>query len=326
MENQNLTTAQPERDIEVVTTEIKTLRKQAQQMALMYAIEIGARLKEAKGILAHGEWGDWLKDRAEFSQSTAQNFIRIYEEYGSEQLQLFGKTSNSQTLGNLPYTKALKLLAIPADEREEFVQEHRVEDMSTRDLDALIKERDEAMRAAEDARMRTDIAEEAAADAAKKLEELEHIAQEKEEFMKTFEKLKEAVASAKEQEKRAKAKLDELKQNPQVPESAIKKIKAEAAAKAAEDAQAEINKQLEDMQKRLQEITAQKEKAERDAEALKVRAALANPEVVQFKAIFEQLQEALRKLGTLINSIKQQDADTAGKLQAALRQVVQQYI
>ena len=35
--------------------------------------------------------------------------------------------AESQTLGNLPYTHALKLLALPAEEREEFAQEHHVE-------------------------------------------------------------------------------------------------------------------------------------------------------------------------------------------------------
>ena len=50
-----------QRDINVVTTEIKTLCSQAQSMLLLYAIEIGRRLREAKDILPHGEWGAFLR-------------------------------------------------------------------------------------------------------------------------------------------------------------------------------------------------------------------------------------------------------------------------
>ena len=108
----------PPRDIDTVTGEIITICKQAQTMALMYAIEIGRRLKEAKSLLPHGEWGNWLKERVEFSPSTAQNFMKIFDEYGTEQISLFGDKANTQTLGNLPYTKALRLLSLPAEERE----------------------------------------------------------------------------------------------------------------------------------------------------------------------------------------------------------------
>ncbi|MCI2105424.1 MAG: DUF3102 domain-containing protein [Intestinimonas sp.] len=136
-----------DRTIQAVTLEIKTLHQQFKQIVLGYAIEIGRRLVEAKSMLGHGEWGDWLRNEVEFSQSTANNLMRIFEEYGADQMGLFGPEANSQTLGNLPYTKALKLLAIPVEEREAFAEEHDVEHLSTRELDKLIHERDEALSA-----------------------------------------------------------------------------------------------------------------------------------------------------------------------------------
>ena len=95
-------------------------------------------------MLPHGAWGGWLREEVEYSKSTANNFMRIFEEYGNSQMSMFGPEAKSQTLGNLPYTKALRLLAIPEEEREEFVEANHVEDLSTRELDRLIKERDEA--------------------------------------------------------------------------------------------------------------------------------------------------------------------------------------
>ena len=138
----------PVRTVEVVTLEIRTLQRQAQQVVLGYAIEIGRRLEEVKAMLPHGRWGDYLKNEVAYSQSTAQNFMRIFREYGASQQSLFGGVANSQTLGNLTYTKALQLLALPdAEERERFVAEHDVESMSTRELDKALKEREEALEA-----------------------------------------------------------------------------------------------------------------------------------------------------------------------------------
>jgi len=143
----------PVRTVEVVTLEIRSLKQNAarilQQIALDYAIQIGQRLVELKAMVPHGQWGDYLKREVEYSQSTAQNLMRIYREYGASQQSLFGGVANSQALGNLPYTKALQLLALPdAEERERFVAEHDVEAMSTRELDKALKEREEALEAA----------------------------------------------------------------------------------------------------------------------------------------------------------------------------------
>lgn len=139
----------PPRTVETVTLEIRTLQRQAQQIMLGYAVEIGRRLEEVKAILPHGQWGDYLKNEVDYSQSTANNFMRIYREYGAAQQSLFGGEAKSQAFANLTYTKALRLLAIPnEEEREQFMVEHDVEGMSNRELDKALKEREEALEAA----------------------------------------------------------------------------------------------------------------------------------------------------------------------------------
>ena len=104
-------TPDPPRTVETVTLEIRTLQRQAQQIMLGYAVEIGRRLEEVKAILPHGQWGDYLKNEVDYSQSTANNFMRIYREYGAAQQSLFGGEAKSQAFANLTYTKALRLLA-----------------------------------------------------------------------------------------------------------------------------------------------------------------------------------------------------------------------
>ena len=97
-------------------------------------VVIGQALREAKGQLAHGEWGDWLRDRVNFSQGTAENYMRIAEQVHGE-----------STLLDLPYTKILALLAVPETEREQFAQDNQVEDKSVSEIKRLIRERDEAL-------------------------------------------------------------------------------------------------------------------------------------------------------------------------------------
>ncbi|MBE7018212.1 MAG: DUF3102 domain-containing protein, partial [Ruminococcaceae bacterium] len=107
------------RDINSITAEIRTIKQSVGYLLLNSYIELGRRLVEAKELLPHGEWGAWLRDEAEFSQSTANNMMNIFREYGADQASLFGE-AKSQTLGNLTYSKAVALLQVPAEEREEF--------------------------------------------------------------------------------------------------------------------------------------------------------------------------------------------------------------
>ena len=139
--NEMTTTRTPE----IVAAEIRTFTASM----LNNIIEIGRRMAEVKEMLPHGEFMGWVEENTGYSQSTANNFMRLFAEYGDRQGSLFGAEVNSQTFANLTYSKALALLALPSGEREEFVESHDVEDMSTRELKEAIRERDEAKAAAE---------------------------------------------------------------------------------------------------------------------------------------------------------------------------------
>lgn len=150
------------RGIKDITEEIIYIRTSAQNMALMYACEIGRRLTEAKSLLGHGEWMPWLEEKVQFSQSSANRFMRLYREYGERVSELF---SNSSTLANLSVSNALSLLALPENERESFVEEHDAEHLSTEEFKQLIRERDEALEAKKHAEELQDEAERERAEA-----------------------------------------------------------------------------------------------------------------------------------------------------------------
>ena len=123
------------RSIDTITAEIQFYKQQAGVSIL----EIGKRLIEAKEQLSHGEWLPWLKGKVDFSERTANDFMKLAREW-----------PNPQTFADFGPSKALALLAVPAEEREEFAQAVHAEDLSVRELKQMIRERDEAIRALEE--------------------------------------------------------------------------------------------------------------------------------------------------------------------------------
>lgn len=332
------------RDIGIITMEIKTLHRQAQQVVLGYAIEIGRRLREAKEQLPHGKWGEWLKTEVEFSQSTANNFMRIFEEYGAHQISLFGGEANSQALGNLSYTKALALLAIPEDEREEFAETNHVADISSRELDRLIRERDEARAEAEHKE-----AERQAAESARlKMSEEMQMAN------RRLEQLNADVKSAEETRKQLEQELESVKNAPievavetVIDQQAI----AEAVAKAEADAKEKLRKAkekeekakaaLDTMKKQLddQKVAQQKAVAEARAAALaetssnlqrvqelEKQVALADPDAQTFKLLFEQVQESFSKMMQALGRMEERNSDVAENLRKAAIALSNQFL
>ena len=90
-------------------------------MVLNASIEVGRRLTEAKAKLPHGSWGEYLKNEVDYSPSQAQNLMRVFREYGSDQQSLFGGEAKSQTFGRLTFSQALSLLVIPDEDEREIV-------------------------------------------------------------------------------------------------------------------------------------------------------------------------------------------------------------
>lgn len=111
------------RTIETITGDILEAKRQGGEAILT----IGRCLIEAKEMLSHGEWRSWLEERVEFSERSAQRFMRLAREW-----------SNPTTLSDLGASKALMLLALPEGERERFVEDHNVIDMSARQLEQAI--------------------------------------------------------------------------------------------------------------------------------------------------------------------------------------------
>lgn len=108
------------------------IRFYSQQTALNM-IEVGKRLIEAKQHVPHGEWEQWLEKRVDLSYRSAARFMQAARE-----------VSNLPTLATLSQSKICAILDLPVDQRESFIQDNPVEQMSTRQVQAAVKAQKEA--------------------------------------------------------------------------------------------------------------------------------------------------------------------------------------
>ena len=319
----NVNGAKIVRTVDVIAAEIRALTA----TMLSNIVEIGRRMVEAKELLPHGEFGPWLKANTGYSTSTANNYMRLFLEYSSPQGSLFGAEVNCQTFGNLNYSQALALLDVPADERESFVQDHHVEDMTARELKKAIRERDDARNKISD--METDMD-----DLRDDLQRAENKVSDAEQEVKAYSRTV----------KRLEKELADLKAKPvevavEADQEAINKAVEEASAQfrlqldsVKEDKDAEIDK----LTKHLQTVMADKEKADAELEAAHKNLAEAqakleeaqkpkdsaqqDKERAEFEFYFNQAQDTANKLrGMLLKARGRGDTETAEKLKKAMK-------
>ena len=272
---------------------MRYLYQQALSITTSYIIEIGRVLTEQKDTMEHGAWGKWLEEEVGFSASTAQNYLKIYKRFGSEQISLFGSTK-TEAIVTLPYTKALKLLAVPDEEMDDFLAEHDVDKMSTRELEQAIRERDEANIQLEDTQKELEAAETAAAaekaEADKLRAELEELQSRpvevaveapSEEMLAEIRAAEEAKFQAEREALQKRAADAEAKAQKQADK--VQKLK-EQADKAAEQAKAELQKDLD---------AAAKAQADAEARAaeLERKLKLADSDTAVFQVSFQRVQE-----------------------------------
>ena len=220
------------RPLEVIEQEINFFK----QTAGAAILEIGKRLNEAKAQLDHGEWTAWLSEKVEFSEASAQRFMRLAREY-----------SNPSPVTDLGPSKALLLLALPENEREDFAaqkhmvngEEKTVSEMSKRELEKVIKERDEAERIAQEHQKTA------------------------EQLRKELLEAKETAEAARSELREAREELEEIQNHPievtasEVSDEELAEIKKQEAEK--------FQKEREKLQAKIEKLTKAQETAEEKA-------------------------------------------------------------
>lgn len=287
---------------------------------LRAAIEIGRLLYEAKDMVPSGGWGKYIEEELPFSHSWANNYMKLYREYGSDQLSLF----DSQSFGKLRPTQALELLALPAEDRAAFVEAHAVESMSTRDLHRELQQElertKEELKAQQDKAISLEATESSQRDEIEKLRENAAIAEKAQEEAKNrlLEETNKA-ANAEVAEKQARQELEKLKKNPKVPEDVLKKLRLEAQAVADKKAQEASDKALVKLKADLAKAEEAKLLAEEALRKAQSKAVSLDSETAAFKVLFTAVQEAFAKLTDKLHSIEETNPDMTAKLRTAVK-------
>ena len=274
-------------------------------------LEIGKLLIEAKDALPHGDWGNWLRERVEFSERTAQNFMRVAREYAS----------NPQLVADLgSVRKAIALLDVPEEEREAFVEETDAAQLTARQLETAIRERNAA------------IEERETAEASRY--EMERSLQT---ANGTIARLNEHLAQQRKELEDLRSKPTEVAVETVVDEAAVKKAAKEAAKEAKEKAEKKAAAALESEQAKVKALEEELEKARassdtqraEDAEAQveKLRRELAiaqNPDVLACQICFDQIKSLANQMQGYILRLKaKEQAEEYGKCKTALAALAQ---
>lgn len=331
------------RDIDIITSEIKTY----EQIIIWSVIEIGRRLVEAKEIVGHGGWGKFIEENVNYSQQTATNYINLYQEYGNGQQSMFPDFRNSKSFGNISVTKHVELLHLPAEERAQFVEDNDVENMTVRQLQEAIRERDASREEVNHQTARAEQAEGKVAqlevkvnetlgqlDAAgdKLLERETQIKQLQEKAEKAekdrvaasgkVDKLKQQLAKAQEGEKTAKEALQKAKEHPEIPEAMMEEMRQQVAADAAEQATAEIKKQLEAAQIAAAEAESRRAEAEAKVAEAEKKARAADGNIALVKAYSEGVADQFNKMLGAIKLVENVDPERGASLRKNAREKV----
>ncbi len=308
------------RDIETITAEIQEAKLQIGENLFV----IGRGLIEAKDQLPHGEWLTWLTWRVEFSEATAQNYMKLVRKY-----------SNPEALRDLGYTKALMLLALPDETRDEYIEathivggeEKTVAEMSTRELKAALKERDEALKAAAQAQADQRLAEKAREKMAEDMQlaneriaglnaEVEARSADGEKWQREIARLEADLAKLKSRPVEVAVEAD-----PAAVESARKE--AEARMRAQVDTAKKAQAEAEKAKKSAEDARS---KAQAEAAALRIemaqmekKAALtADEDLALFRMLFDQAQEIKNKMNGVVLKVRPKDPEKAQGLAKAL--------
>lgn len=90
--------------------------------------QLGRVYAEAKPLVPHGEWGAWLRENSGVSERTAQQFMQVYSRFG-----------NKPAFSHIEKTKLFKMLSLPEGTEDDFIAEHDLSSMASRQVGEEVK-------------------------------------------------------------------------------------------------------------------------------------------------------------------------------------------
>lgn len=308
-ENENLTREESATELDL---KIKAYANMAWQN-LVESCKCLKRMRDTKKYekLGYSSFGEYTEASLNIKERQAYTYISTLEKQGEAFLQ-----SNA----SLGITKLALLNAIPATDRQDFVENHDIAGMSVSEVEALVKENDGRAEQIEllsgelsDKNTELDEAEERISELEAELETERNkptevaVAEPDEEMLNKI-RSEAAEAAKREAEKIFKAEKKKLKET-------LNAEKEKAVSAATESAK----KELEEYKAKIEAADASLSEAAKKAELLEKKLATgSSPEATKFTFYFDALNEDYQKIFDSISKIKPENPELAEKYAKAM--------
>ena len=303
------------RTVEMITTEILTIKQQTASVVATSAFEIGRRLCEAKQKVPVGQWITYLQDQLDYRSSTAENLMRIYREFGSEQMDLLTGKTPAEVFGQLDQSQMVAMFSLEPEQRMELVAETEgIEDMSSRKIAELVKQKKAAEQEVDRERKARKRADKIATEQANKVATLSADVEKRKQHITDLEKELDRIRADLDAEK-AQASLvppDTVEKDAKIAEllHEIDELKKKDDPKKGME---QIHKQVRrEMQKELDAADNRATTAERKLQTAK------NLTVQRISFLFSDVQEKMQKLCKELETLDETEPEKAQKLRSVI--------
>ena len=306
-----------------IAIEINVIKRRLAQETILAAVEIGRLLCRAKDKVPHGFWAAWLEENVSYSQSTANNMMRLYREYGEQEQLDFFSENRMEIFGNLSQSQAVALLGIPYEKRKEYVETHDMEKTSVREVETDVA----AMRAEMEAEKKA------------LREELAGVKEARDDITRELMDTRGKLAKVEEEKEQAvlRALTAETGANTTVLEKKISDLEKEHA---------ELERQLEEAKQAAEQVSVddvitEEKRAEVEAEISRVYEekmealrrdadkrvmAAGNPVLVEVNLLFGELQDTYARISGALAGLRVESPEVADKLTGALKAALRQML
>lgn len=117
--------------------------------AAMNLLQLGRVLCEAKALVRHGDWAEWVRVNAHMPIRTAQQYMQAFQKFGLD-----------PEISRLGPGQIIRLLPMTEDERQELLASNDVESMTDRELREAIRRQREEIRGEVIADIRAEVSQE----------------------------------------------------------------------------------------------------------------------------------------------------------------------
>lgn len=90
--------------------------------------QLGRVFTEAKKLVRHGEWTEWVRSNAGMSERSAQQFMQVYARFGQ-----------MPAIVGVEKSKVFKMLSLPAGSEDDFLRDNDVADMTSREVEEAVR-------------------------------------------------------------------------------------------------------------------------------------------------------------------------------------------